>query len=204
MKINSTPLLALIILFSSCHKNSSYLEPRILIDSRLSGMEFKPGSYWVYLNDSTQKTDCTYVVKTETGYYEQNQSPSGNCISSVQYYNISYHDKDSVNLNDYETQSIIRTYVETTFPVNKLYSNWDILIYYYPKPGELIPLIFDTIQHIDSLKVGSNTFKQIQRAIIDSTYDCYYTCKSVGVVKKVLHKSSHQGTWNLLRWRVEK
>ena len=101
MKTNFIFIFLFLVLLTSCHKNNPNEESRHFIDSRLTGQKFKPGSYWIYFNDSTQKTDCTYVFKVESGYFERSDDPFNSKMSLNEYYDIFYHDKDSVKLNDF-------------------------------------------------------------------------------------------------------
>jgi hypothetical protein len=202
MKIEFIVIVSCSILMAACHKKSSTdTEPRKYIDTRITGDEFKPGSYWIYSNDSTRKTDCTYVFKVENGFIEQPYDLSGK-KAFYEYYDIFYHDKDSLNMNYYDRFRLDQSYI---FRLQKNYDsihNGGILLYYYPVAGELIRVDFDSIEHIDSLRVGNYSFTNVQKAVIDSNFDCFYTSVSTGVVRKVIRHSSHQGTWNLLRWKI--
>ena len=83
---------------------------------------------------------------------------------------------------------------------NPTYCDWDGLAFCGPLiyaldsfPGKI---------YYDSLKVGNNEFYKVQKASIDSIF--WFTARSIGVVKKVVHDSIDKGTWNLLRWKIVK
>jgi len=202
MKINFIVIISFLFFLTSCHKDNENADSRHFIDSRLTGNEFKPGSYWIYLNDSTQKTDCTYVFKVESGYNEWYDTPYNGKRSLYEYFDVFYHDKDSMNLNYYDRDRISLSYIYRHTIADDSIHFGGTLIYYFEEPGYLIRVFIDTIEHIKTLQVLNYSFNNVQKAIIDSNYSCFYTVRSLGVVRKVIHNSYHQGTWNLLRWKI--
>lgn len=201
MKIDVFIILACSILMTACHKKSNTdTEPRYYIDTRIIGNEFKPGSYWIYSNDSTRKTDCSYVFKVENGFQEKPYDLSGN-KAFYEYYDVFCHDKDSLNSNEYDQIRLEESYIYRLAYYDDNPLN-DALLYYFPGKEEWIFFSFDTIEHIDTLQIGNNKYGKIQKATIDTNHNSFFTSASFGVVRKVIHRSSHQGTWNLLRWNI--
>ena len=165
----------------------------ININPELKSQAFKTGSYWIYQNDSTSKIDCTFIYLDNTD------------IDNVPYVHGSSY--------SYECYEMFYHYHFTT---NGYSSYWDRMfgdqiiknpIQCYNGHQLCGPIVYATSSftgmiYFDSLKIGNNIFYKVQEVSIDSTQ--WYTAKSIGVIKKVVHDSIDKGTWNLLRWKIVK
>src|ERR1035438_6938449 len=162
-------LLFLQLILVSCHKEESQSVNYLYIDSRLLSQEFKTGSYWIYKNDSTSKTDCTFIFNARKDYYTYFEGMG--ITSDIYFYDIFYYYTNTVNGQPYDRDRIERTLIMRN-PVRTIGNM------------QLGPALYyaDSIKN-DSLKVGSNMFYQVQKARVDNTD--FYTAKSVGLVKHI-------------------
>jgi hypothetical protein len=186
-----TLLWVLVSVLAGCHKHDNqYSYSYGYIDSRLESQEFKIGSYWIFQNDSTKQTDCTYIQNVLSGFYDGGNHISG--FYKEEYYDMIYFYSNSVNLNEYDRDRVENRYIMRN-PVD------------YYQNIQRGPLIYSlnndtSLLYIDSLRVGHLTFSQVQKATIN--YTEYYTAKSIGLVKKIVHDSIYNGVWNLIRWKT--
>lgn len=150
------------------------------------------GSYWVFLNDNTQKIDCTFVNNTSHGFSTEIRGQG--LMTNNEYFHVFYATSKTVNgypidIDRIEGSVIMRNPVEVD---NGFYQ------------GQIIYTCFSdpSITIIDSLRVGNFTFYNVQKSLIESTD--IYTVKSIGTVKKVIKDSLKYETWNLIRWKIVK
>lgn len=187
-------LLLILPVFWGCHKNDNETHDYIYINSGIKSQEFKPGSYWIYQNDSTQKTDSTYVYYTNQGIDVEYHGLG--YFTSTEYYEMWYYNNNITSGNpsfkeriesDFELRIINNNIYE---PVWQLIYTTDTL---YPY-NRIIPFF-------DSLKIGNHMFYKVEKSTTQDSTD-YYTAKSIGVVKKVLRNPNDQESWSLLRWKI--
>lgn len=184
-------ILILPFLLASCHKddhNDSYTY--ITLTPCLLTQAFNKGSYWIYRNDSTQKTDCTYVRNVVHGSYEQYWGLGA--FTYTEYFEILYCRSNAIN----------------GYPVDRDWLEANV-IYYNPVPGYNMgvtgPVIYscrlDSLtQHYDSIMAGNTVFYKVQKSTVGTS--TFYVAQSIGLVKKIIRDSTDQGTWNLIRWKV--
>lgn len=199
--------LFLLILISCSKKENKITDPVntvVKINDSLRSLCFKSGSYWIYKSDSFPTIDCTYIEHIDSGVsiYVFGEG-------YLEYYNIklrviSPNGIDSINTTIGTTHFLFMT---TTFEV----------------PGFLDAVLYsaDTVKdwrhcfsknsNITSLKIGENTFYDVQRSqFIPSRFQnpsfndssVFFTNSSFGILKKVMHVNSKVQEWNLLRWNI--
>ncbi|MCX6287546.1 MAG: hypothetical protein NTY96_10570 [Bacteroidetes bacterium] len=186
-------LLILIVssLLISCHKDQTSVET-FYICPGIQNQQFKIGSYWIFRNDSTQATDCTYVDNVIHGFNDQYWGL--NRSTSTEFYTIFYSYTKTINEHPRDVDRI-EGWLIMRNPVQMVNHG-----YYGPA---IYTCYHDSItKYLDSLKVGNITFYNVQRALIDSTD--FYSAKSIGIVKKVIRDSINKGTWNIIRWKIIK
>ena len=165
------------------------------IDPEMNDFSFQYGSYWIYKNDSLNKTDCTYLINNLYLNYYWYHGLGYTTI--VEYRQLWYHDQlfpgkgYRAYMDGIWGRAMIRN---LTFPP------------YYVVKEEFLVYSLDTtssIKRFDSLKVGNVTYKDVQMSVYDS--NTYYYAKGVGLIKKIMMDSTHvRASWNLIRWKIVK
>jgi hypothetical protein len=184
------PSLLLLLLLLSCTKEDNNDVQMIYIDASVKSQEFAAGSYWIYRNDSTQITDCTYVYNVGHGFKDQYWGLGRN--TSSEYYSILYHHSAQA-LTNTEDVDRIETYFVMRNPIPCYNGGMSGPGIYKGRPDS-------TVVVIDSMAIGGQLFRHIQEVTIDSTV--YYTAKSVGIIKKVVSNSVGRGTWEIVRYKI--
>ena len=186
--------LLIILMLLGCHKDRQYYIYSY-ISSGIKSQEFKTGSCWIYQNDSTLKTDSTFVYYVGHGFDDQYWGL--NQFTSDEYYEMWYY-----NDNKTSGDPSFKDRIETEFVMRTVNSNvyepvWQPIYSLdpsYPSSG---------ILYFDSLQFGNHMFYKVDKITAQDSTD-YYTAKSIGVVKKVVRDSLDKGTWNLIRWKIIK
>jgi hypothetical protein len=199
---NNLLFILTILMFWGCHKagqnyNYSY------ISAGIKSQEFKPGSYWIYQNDSTLKTDSTFIYYVHQGFEEEDEPHS--YTSSVEYYEMWYYNDNRTNGDPSFKEKIESDFVMRTINSNVYEPSWQAIYTLDPSYPS------SSVVYFDSLQSGNHMFYKVDKITAhfinnndywDSTD--YYTAKSIGVIKKVSHDSIDKGTWNLVRWKIIK
>ncbi|MGA3014470.1 MAG: hypothetical protein ABSD71_10595 [Bacteroidales bacterium] len=196
MKKNLLFVLTILILLG-CHKNDEESQSHVdsYINSGIKSQEFKPGSYWIYQNDSTQKTDSTYVYYAHQGI-EVVYHGLG-YFTSDEYYEMWYYNDNRTNGYPSFKDRIESEFVWRTINSNVYEPIWEE-IYTLDTSYPLSRVLF-----FDSLQLGNHMFYKVDKVTTPDSTD-YYTAKSIGVVKKVVRDTIDKGIWNLLRWKIIK
>jgi hypothetical protein len=184
--------LLIILVLSGCHKNENDDET-ILINSGIKSQEFKTGSYWIYQNDSTLKTDSTYIYYVRQGFDDQYHGLG--YFTSTEYYEMWYYTDNRTNGNPSFKESIESDCVMRTINSNVYAPVWQEI---YALDNVLTRTVF-----YDSLQIGNHMFYQVEEVTTPDSNN-FYTARSIGVVKKVVRDTTDRGTWNLLRWKIVK
>ncbi len=202
----------LIFIFSSCEKEPEEVpapihtsQPEVIhYPAGVPLYEFKPGTYWVYKNDSTAVLDSVVVDSVFTGVL--NMSIPHATTLEYAYYIMYVHDFGNAR---YYTETIFNNYIYRKFmgigSGKPLYSptaapgtSW--------AGGELIA-------KIPSLTLNTNTFYnigQMQFDANDSLYhpefahnSVYYYSDTIGLIKKVYFlPHDNVDSWSLKRWNI--
>jgi hypothetical protein len=193
MKKDLLFLLSVLVLFG-CNKNQNHYEYSY-IDSGIKTQEFNTGSYWIYENDSTTKTDSTYIYYVQHGFEDQYWGL--NQYTSTEYYEMWYYNDNNTNRIPSFKERIESDCESRTVNNNVYYPVWQTIYCLdlsYPNSG---------IVFYDSLRIGNHIYYQVEQetSTLDSTD--YYTAKSIGVVKKVVRATIDKGTWLLVRWGIK-
>lgn len=175
-----------IILLStfSCKKQQEQVYYYENIDPRMKEFFFNVGSWWIYKNDSLEKTDSVYLWNVSTEMYDEYHGLNRHSI--IELRGMNYDDELFPNFKDcIAGNSLMRNLIPG--------QSW-------PRPGVLYS--FDTsYKHIDSLIVENVVYHDVQKCIIDS--NIYYTAKGIGLIKKILYDSANIRTsWSLLRFKI--
>jgi hypothetical protein len=181
---------------------------------------YKPGSYWIYLNEKTGSQDCTYVKSISYGVHITGGNGSSDPISRYEWATVSLKGPlfsmmsidassastvDPVQENAYFslhpcTQGLEKvgfSYVLLVNPVFTLYRYKEIISNSGVKtvyPAEII---------------NGNNFTNVYdlrhewlTSIGDSMVTEAHMAKSVGIIKFRTYKEKLDTTWSLLRWKV--
>jgi len=188
--------LTVILLVTGCKKEETEHRWTSNIDPRMRSFIFQHGSYWIFKNDSLNKTDCTYVSDVFHGYHDIGYGQ--NRVISYEFYEIDFvHD---ITQNSYGKY---RTRIEGPC----MFRNWKA---FYPRTTGDVLYIVDTtyiywlcpgFYQIDSLTINNEIFYDVQRCQINNI--TFYTALNVGLVREVITDSNnHSVVWNLLRYRT--
>jgi len=194
--------LILILILVSCNKNeeNSYTT-KLFINSTIKSLVFKPGSYWIYISDSAQQTDCTYVQQMNYGSYDIGYGLDR--YVSFEYYSLVYVSSSPDGQSSY---------------INHIETNHMLLnpIIGYPWASGPVLFTYDTTfdwknfpstnKYIDSLKVENNTFYRVQESkfTLNSHSNAFYTDANIGLVRKDITVDSAVQQWNLIKWHIVK
>jgi hypothetical protein len=185
-------LLLILPVFWGCHKNDNETHDYIYINSGIKSQEFKPGSYWIYQNDSTQKTDSTYIYYVRQDFEDKYHGLGYS--TSTEYYEIWYYNNITSGNPSFK-ERIESVFVWRTINSNVYGPIWEEIYTLNPS----YPL--SRVLFFDSLQLGNHMFYNVDK-VTDPDSNDYYTAKSIGVVKKVIRDTTDRGTWNLLRWKI--
>lgn len=185
----------------SCQKknpiNVDYAQ--IYMNSKIKPLCFKPGSYWVYTRDSGSVSDCTYVSKVNSGFYEVGTGQ--NRISAFEFYSM------VINSSVPGLPSSFTNHIETTVmllnPKVGYPSAWGPLLFsvntlqdfsHYPSDNSII----------DSLIVNNKTFYKVQSSTfpLNGKSVTFYTTLTDGIIKMTVPADSLIHDWNLIRYKI--
>jgi hypothetical protein len=179
----------------SCIYHPTYTN--LSINETMNGFIFKPGSYWIYKNDSLNIFDSVLLKSVQTGC-ESVLFPSGMLYpgGNWDYYLMNYCSYPSGDLyyDILERDQLMRNY----HPSHNLVApaGW-ILFYDLPDSN-----------YTDSMQINNNVFYLLwksssQNTINNSTNITAFTAKNIGIVKKIIDVQPKQ-EWNLIRCKIYK
>ena len=203
MKTFSLSVLLLLILLS-CNKHgddqgtpdpcdkTGYIQP---IDDQMKGFFFKPGSYWVYKNDSLNLYDSVVLYNISSSCEEIPDYGPPHRSHTVRYYCLFYIDYPSgyKYFDVIEGQLMFRNF----FPSHYYsWENW--FLYEVGMPDS---------SYIDTTQVGTHTFYKCiesrSKGELNPHNILAYTAKDFGLVKQIIIGNPNQA-WNLIRWNIIK
>ena len=158
------------------HERTNIYVPQLYKDVGL----FQKGSYWIYLNNKTLETDCTYVSTEPKSYFETGDLSSRQIISISYDSSLLFH--CSLDPDECYFTSIL-------------------------EPYGLI-LIRSISDKVDTLEVGNQKYsnvyhsRQINFIGSDSVFFDVYCSPHVGIVKITKTIAGIDSSYNLLRWHV--
>jgi len=182
-----------LLLISGCVKNkdnsTTYND---YIDPQMNDFSFQDGSYWVYKNDSVNKTDCTYLINNLHSSYTEYQGQG--VTIKTEFRQLVYHDEQVFPgswFGGYLDCVFGRQIVRNLTPPK--HNGTDFLVFSLDTTSLL--------KRLDSHKVGNVTYKDFQMRVFDS--NTFFYVKRVGLIKKIIVDSNHvRTTWNLIKCKI--
>jgi hypothetical protein len=190
-------------MMANCNKNEennkNYLGTAYINDS-IKSLVFNKGSYWIYISDSLDQIDSTYISDIKNGFYE-----IGYGLDTYQQYEYYAMNLVSNNLGSHSSHQLFidRTHLLLN-PIVSYPNAWGPILYDI-KPINNPP----EYKYLDSLNGAYYKFYHIQEykntpLWWHDTAFIYYTEPGIGIVKKVFTVDSVTTTWNLKRWKIVK
>lgn len=196
-------LFLFIVGFSQCKKE----KPTAIIlniDDYYKNMIFEKNSYWVYENSLSYDLDSIILSKTEHDFYWNPPPVHDNPGTQREFYKMVLTSKSK----KYEYVDFIDSYGLRRNPETE----WCIcgrLI--YSKGAQ------KNFEYLNSLTINGKVFYNVSKCSIiatDYSKGCsnsgfekntdIYIADSFGIIRKVIHGSQSDTTWNLIRWHIIK
>lgn len=220
MKRSLPVLLFLLLLASACHKNQDeYYIP----DEFKNWGCFKPGTYWIYLNDKTGTQDCTWVKEFQTGMHAHGEDPDPTyyyeyfdvSLAGPLFTSISTNAQRTSKSHDWKdmagmTMTLVNDQMENIWFSSELEANPEFIQriyreYVFWKTGvfSVYPVevinddTFSNVYDIRKEWFSSNIY-----SYGDSLSTEAHLVKNIGIVKYRSYKEGIDTTWTLLRWKV--
>jgi hypothetical protein len=192
--------LILLIIFSiSCEKSDDVSV--IPISEDIKSLMFKKGSYWIYEADPTKVADCVYVYSTAAGFIDLMGSDGQHY--SYEYFLMNLRKPLSDSLSLAYTYCIQQNHL--VIGRNPAYPCASGYLLYTSDTSDLCGASPGSVEFLDSLVVGMNTFHKINKCKYPMipTEDTY-TAKDFGVIRKVYYSyiDSTTSISNLVRWKL--
>jgi hypothetical protein len=208
--------LVILFFFQGCTKKDSY---RYVPDEFKPWSYYKPGSYWIYLNEKSGVQDCTYVTDFTSGMHSY-RSGEEDPVTHSEYA------EAPVAGNLYQSFEIVATRTSTkeawvddaflSIPLsNPGMGQVGFSYLLLKKPGYTLYSVrpqFDNygVFAVDSLEyINGTAFTDIyilrhewMADSGDTLLTEAYLVKSMGIVKLRMDDGQADTTWSLLRWRI--
>ncbi len=195
-------IVALILFFSVGCKKKERVHYTIADDVKQYGL-FQKGSYWIYLNETTNQIDCTYVNQPPIFCTNNLEGPEDEpLIDNIFIYLTSKY---------IEKIRMTGTYLMENFnPVslNPMYIS-GINLHESRLFGSNI---YTYVAEFDSLYIEGRTYYQviqtrvvtpiIGNSIIDTIIQNFFLAKSIGLIQIQREYPTTNTTWSLLRYHV--
>ena len=196
-------LMVLLVVMLACHKKddndtdngcgSNGWQP-IHIDTAMNNFFFSPGSYWVYINDSTNARDSIYLANVIAGCEPWPVLPA-----SLGYgYNYDYYIMNYLSSHSSGSSGMWGNFFYECIEKGDMMKDYHpaSVTWYY---GWLLYTTDTSFTVIDSMMVGNNMFhKLIRSADVSDNHSISYTAKGIGVVKVI----DNNQEWNLVHWKI--
>jgi hypothetical protein len=203
---NEIVLLWLFLVFlmvAGCKKTS---EPghSIISDDMKSWYLYQQGSYWIFENNKSSKTDCTFINKEPLFWQENLYKDDGSLRAIIDHFVISYNgnifqfcgiDPEEVELNVQEADHLPMFYTNIT--VGRKYSD------YYD--------VFEYVSHYDSIQIADHYFKDVRKTKFsclmsdnspDSFAVTFFVAKNIGIISLNKVIAGIDTTWNVIRYHA--
>jgi|WetSurMetagenome_2_1015567.scaffolds.fasta_scaffold13528_1 hypothetical protein len=222
---NKSPILVFFILcilcFNGCKKDTSTGSTEhtyYISEAFKSWAIYKPGSYWIYLNEKTGKQDCTFVDSISTGikgtggfgspptqdHEWVNISMTGKLFSSF-YIEASSTYQDFVSDN---ADLIISPYALDIGVINFSYYLLEYPIFFVNRYQEEIYNI-GVKQVYPNETINGNSYSNSYdlrhewlTSIGDSLVTEVHLVKNIGIIKFRVYREPYDTTWSLLRCNI--
>jgi hypothetical protein len=167
---------------------------------------FQKDSYWIYLNETTNQTDSTFVTDCHESFYNHGDQ-------SGDYYTEDYRIQLSSKFlnyfwiyageDDYTTQEIstyhLTEYILSMRRLKNPFAHENLTGSIKSKVVEVLP----------TLQFNSNTYTNVYNILVyyqkldgDSVNDNFYLAKNIGLIKYKTKIGNADTTWSLLRYHV--
>jgi hypothetical protein len=164
---------------------------------------YKPGSYWIYLNEKTGAQDCTYVKEFMSGIHSSHSYES-DPVHNYEYATVAftshlYSSFDivttslSIPLFNAEISSIGFSYSLLKNPVYTLYN--------YGGSGVYEVYSMESVNGNEFLNVYDMRSEWLNKSGDSLAWEAHFV-ESVGIIKLRTSKAPFDTTWSLLRWGI--
>lgn len=201
MKTNLSIIIIIFITIISCKKEKEIKtsENHGKISQTLYPFLFDNGSYWVYIDTSTNSIDSVVLSAiTKSTFNIPPSTPGQGSQGDEEYFNIKYY--SFLSSGYYEEQLL-------GYVISRGLYNGGYTLLSSKRIGDKSNNA-EIINVFDSLKIAGNTYKKVVKMkitkdyYIDSNYNFYYV-DSVGVIRKEkTNNDSVIQVWNLLRFKI--
>jgi hypothetical protein len=220
MKLLSILILLMSIAFVGCQdKNKPEYRYYVSASAKQFGC-FKPGSYWIFKNDSTGTEDSVYVLSLvqDTTFVQNN----GDVVEAKEYYNCNIRSssdtgfKETIIVVAQSNDKMTFTY-KLEYPLTSSQASWRVDVYEINESGQLFPNTISGTTLITSygtLTLNDSTFSNVSQFkstnVIrqpsngpQQTDRQLYITKGTGIVKWYT-KYSDESTesWSVTRYHV--
>lgn len=207
-----------ILVFTGCKKDAE--KDYYIPEAFKPWVIYKPGSYWIYLNEKTGSQDCTYVKSISYGTHVTGGNGSSDPISRYEWATISLKGPlfslMSIEASSASTVDPVQenarfllcpctsglenvgfSFVLLVNPVFTLYRYKEVI----SNSGVKTVYPAETINGNNFTNVYDLRHEWLTK-IGDSMVTEAHMAKSVGIVKFRTYKEKFDTTWSLLRWNV--
>jgi hypothetical protein len=193
-------LLTLLVLGVGCKKQKS---TTYYVDNEIKEwVLFQKDSYWIYVNEKTQKQDSAYIKMIPREAVSLPWQESADCFEAYYYEVTNSFFLDVGIQRDYD-QSVAK--LTSFFPTEGPFPGLTSIILTNP--------LIDTtknpalIQIIDTMVINNNIFTNVLHTRNTSNYynhlqNDYYFAKNIGLVRYSIKTNSFDSTWSLMRYHV--
>ncbi len=191
------------LILSGCTKKKS--SPIYIPEQMIEYSVFQAGSYWIFKNEITGRSDSIYILNSPRHDYLNISGMQGGQI--WEFYYIVYGGSlfQEAMLSPSENDIIFKNgfYYGEQNPC---------LMSASFQPGfiqENIEFSFRNLEYFDSVEINNKMFYNVIHTLWqktpnsgDTTTADYFIAKSVGFIKLNLKENKHDTTWTLLRYHV--
>jgi hypothetical protein len=173
-----------------CKKSDTYYP---IQDPFRQWTDFKKGSYWIFLNEMTNKTDSTFIAYTPSNYYYPPEK------GKVHYEILTY---DIWNLG----RILVRGEADNSFlEVSGFYTDGVFLDYKATsKISNIISNTCSVKERLDSIIINGNIIYDVihTQNIWANIFKDYWFARNIGIIKCSIKSTDMDTTWSLMRWQV--
>jgi len=194
-------IVVLILFFSAGCKKKERVHYTIADDVKQYGL-FQKDSYWIYLNETTQTYDCTFVNQTPVFYTENLKGPEDEpLIDNIRIYLSGKHIEQISLAGNYLMEDF------SPFSLNPMFISGVNL----HKSRLFGSSIYTFVSEFDSLQIEGRTYYQVIQTredmpdgntISDSINQNFFLAKNIGLIQIKREYPHTDTTWSLLRYHV--
>ncbi|MCX6248790.1 MAG: hypothetical protein NTW10_13780 [Bacteroidetes bacterium] len=173
-----------------CKKSDTYYP---IQDPFRQWTDFKKGSYWIFLNEVTYKSDSNFIEYTPEDYYYP--SEKGEIHHEILLYDI--WNLGRITVRGELDNSFLMV---SGFHVAGIYLDFKSTI----NISDDITNFCKVKERLDSMTINGNVIHDVihTRDTMANIFKDFYFAKNVGIIKCSIKSTDMDTTWSLMRWHV--